>query len=200
MGSRQPLSVAGEPRGRPVPDGPVGDSDGRPSFREVFDGHFWYVLNSLRRLGVRAPDLKDLTHDAFIVVARRLGDYDPARPIRPWLFGIAFRVASDYGRLARHKREALVDQMPDIADPTPDAEAAIEAQEARALVVAALGTLEMGRRAVLVMHDIDGATMPEIAAALSLPLDTGYSRLRLARKELQEAFERLRRRRGDHEP
>lgn len=164
-----------------------------PTFHNVFKDHFAYVWHSLRRLGVRAGDLEDVSHDAFIVVERRLRDYDPERPIRPWLFGIAYRVAVGHLRLARHRREELRGDLESHAvDDRPDAHEALEAREARELVLDALDGLDTDRRAVLVMHDIDGFGMPEIAGELGIPLDTGYSRLRLARADFKAAVKRLR--------
>jgi RNA polymerase sigma-70 factor (ECF subfamily) len=159
-------------------------------FKAVFEAEFGYVWNTLRRLGVRAADLPDLTHDVFVTFHRTLDKYDAARPLRPWLFGIAFRSASDYRRLARHRREEL-DSSPDPPDSTPDAERLAALREARSLVLCALERMEHDRRAVFVMHEIDGVGMPEIAAALEIPLNTGYSRLRLARSEFARAVAEL---------
>ena len=55
-----------------------------------------------------------------------------------------------------------------------------------------LDGLELDRRAVLVMHDIEGHPVPEVAAALTIPIATAYSRLRLAREDVAAAIKRLR--------
>jgi RNA polymerase sigma-70 factor (ECF subfamily) len=157
----------------------------------LYKQEFGYAWRTLRRLGVRESDLADIAHDFFIVVFRHLSDYDPSRPVRPWLFGIAFRVVSDYRRSARITREALGDD-PEIADRAPPVDEQIAERQARAVVMAVLDTLELDRRAVLVMHDIDGHPVPEIAAALAIPVATAYSRLRLAREDLAAAIKRLR--------
>ena len=60
----------------------------------------------------------------------------------------------------------------------------------------ALETLDLERRAVIVMHDWDGEPMPEVARALGIPLNTAYSRLRLARQDLGVAVKRVSRTRG----
>jgi len=52
--------------------------------------------------------------------------------------------------------------------------------------------MAIDKRAVLVMHDMDGVAMPKIAEALSIPLNTAYSRLRLARQELERNVRELR--------
>jgi RNA polymerase sigma-70 factor (ECF subfamily) len=160
-------------------------------FQSLYKQEFGYAWSTLRRLGVRESDLPDLAHDLFIVVFRHLADYDPSRPVRPWLFGIAFRVVSDYRRSARFAREALGDA-PDVVDRAPPIDDQIAERQARAAVMRVLDALDMDRRAVLVMHDIDGHAVPEIAAALAIPVPTAYSRLRLAREDVAAAVKRLR--------
>lgn len=162
---------------------------------EVFRTHFKYVWNSLRRLDVRTADLEDLTHDVFIIVHRKAHHYDPARPLKPWLFGIAANCASDYRRKASNRREQLRDDT-EGTDESANAHDQLEAQQDRDLVLRALASIEESRRAVFVMHELDGISMPDIVQALEIPLNTGYSRLRLARGEFTAAVQRLRPKRG----
>ena len=162
----------------------------RPKVSEVFQAEYSYVSNTLRRLGVREADLEDVAHEVFLAVHRRLSTYDPSRPLRPWLFGIAFRAASDYRRLARHHRE-VSDEHIDVADDAPGADDHVFARQARELVGKALDVLDLDKRAVLVMCDIDGHSVPEIAAALNIPLNTAYSRLRLARAQFTSVITAL---------
>lgn len=63
--------------------------------------------------------------------------------------------------------------------------------EDRRLVTRALDAIAIERRAVFVMHDMDGIAVPEIARVLEMPLNTAYSRLRLARDEFRDAIRRL---------
>ncbi len=67
------------------------------------------------------------------------------------------------------------------AQSDPRADDLLVARQEQNLVIGALATMEEDRRAVLVMHDLDGHSMPVIAEALGLLLNTAYSRLRLAR-------------------
>ncbi|MEZ4269690.1 MAG: sigma-70 family RNA polymerase sigma factor [Myxococcota bacterium] len=160
-------------------------------FRATYEAELDYVWRTLRRLGTRERDLEDLTHDVFVAVWRTLDRYDRERPIRPWIFGIAFRVVSDYRRRARFSREIPSDRE-DAVSPGPSPHAGAEAAEDRALVIAALGALPLEQRAVFVLSAIDGQAMPEIAAALGVPENTCYSRLRLAKKRFADAVRRLR--------
>jgi RNA polymerase sigma-70 factor (ECF subfamily) len=161
----------------------------------VFDENFDYVWNTLRRFGVREADLEDLVQDVFLKIHVRSADYDAARPLRPWLFGFAYRVAADYRRLARHRVEAHHASGEVAASETPVDER-IEAHEERALVRQALESVDLDRRAVLILHDLDDVSVPEIADSLGIPLNTAYSRLRLARAEFASAAKRLRKSRG----
>lgn len=166
-----------------------------PDLAAIFDENFDYVWATLRRLGVRNADREDLVHEVFLKVNGRLADYDAARPMRPWLFGFAYRVAADYHRLARHRVEVIGGPSdPSSADVPADERVA--ALEERELLHAALDALDLDRRAVLVMHDLDEVPMPLIAQQLGVPLDTAYSRLRLARKQLAGHVLRLRVARG----
>ena len=166
-----------------------------PDLTALYRAEFPYVWHSLRRLGIPSRDLEDLAHDVFVVVQQRLGDFDASRPVKPWLFGIAFRVASRFLRRAGHRREVL-DDPPDAPGAERPADQALEDEEARRLVLRALGMLDVDKRAVLVMHDLDGHPMPEIASALSIPLNTAYSRLRLAREDFTRAVLEVRSKRG----
>ncbi len=163
----------------------------RPDFTTIFQTECSYVWNTLRRLGVQERDLEDVAHDVFVAVHRKLDNYDPARPLKPWLFGIAFRVASDYRRLARHRRE-LMDDGFEAVDDRPSVDDQIATEQARKLVLDALEALDLDKRAVFVMHELDGHAMPAIAAALGIPVNTAYSRLRLAREAFAVAVKRIR--------
>jgi len=170
-----------------APPRPAGGTD-LPS---IYRSELAYVWKTLRRLGAPPADLEDLAHDVFVVVHRHLADYDPTRPLRPWLFGIAVRVFSDHRRVGRNARESPGHSLEAI-DAGPSVEERLEGQEARALLMTALDALELEQRVVLVMHDLDEQSIPEIAAALAIPLNTAYSRLRLARAAVVARIARLR--------
>jgi RNA polymerase sigma-70 factor (ECF subfamily) len=176
----------------------LSDAERRQRFRAVFAREFDYVWASLRRLGVHPRDLDDVAQDVFVRVFRRIDECDPQRPIRPWLFAFAFRIASDWRRLARHRVEVLgVDG--EAAAPQGCADELLARAEEVELVLRALDAIEIGRRAVFILYELDGCPMKDIAASLGIPLFTGYSRLRLARKEFTTAVRRLRPKEGQDE-
>jgi RNA polymerase sigma factor (sigma-70 family) len=154
----------------------------------AFETEFDYVYRALKRHGVNPADAEDLAQEVFLVMWRRWADYDTTRPLRPWLAGIAFKVAHDYRR--RSGRE-VPGGLVDAEDQAPGAEEHLASARARTLVLRALGSLPEKQRTIIVMHDLDGASMREIADILSVPLFTAYSRLRSARQAFAKSVRRL---------
>lgn len=155
-------------------------------FTRMFRQEVGYVWHCLRRLGIPERDLEDAVQDVFVVIHRHLADYDPSRPLRPWVCGIAYRVASDYRRRAPVRREVLADP-PETSAEGGNPEMLAVDQDARRLVHAALAELPFEQRCVLVLHDLEGHSMPELVTVLEAPLATLYSRLRLARERFANA-------------
>jgi RNA polymerase sigma-70 factor (ECF subfamily) len=169
------------------------DAARRPeAFEHLYRREFDYVWQVLRSLGVRAQELPDVTQDTFVTVYARLHTYDPARPLRPWLFGVAFRVALKHWRRVRH-RETPTHEV-DALDQKPGAdEQMIEhetADEVTARVEKALACLDYERRAVLVAHDFEGISGTDIAIELGLSQKNVYYRLKTAREQFVAALRR----------
>ncbi len=165
------------------------------TFAELYEREVDYVYATLQRLRVPAADLPDVVHDVFLVVHARLHTWDRSRPVRPWLFGIALRVVSDLQKSARVRREVL-EPPAELADPAVPVDDQLARKQDRELVHRALGTLELEFRAVFILHELDGVSIPEIAEPLSVSVNTLYSRLRIARKKFAEAIRREQLRRG----
>lgn len=156
----------------------------------MYKAEVGFVYNRLWRLGIAERDLEDKVHDVFLVAHRRLASHDRSQPIRPWLAAISVRVAMDHHRLACNRREVLHDGV-EAVDQAPGPDSALQQKEARDLVLLALEELPIEQRAVFVLKEIEGFSMPEIAEMLEAPLNTLYSRLRLARDRFCAAIKRL---------
>ena len=159
-------------------------------FAAIYHREFAYVWHTLRRLGVPHRELADVAQNVFIIVYSRFDFYDPSRPLRPWLFGVSFRVAADYMRLARHAREMVRDDI-EVAYGGPAADEVMAQHEEETILREALQAIDLDRRAVLVAHDFDGTTGPDIAEALGIPLKTMYYRLRTGREQFIAAVRRI---------
>jgi RNA polymerase sigma-70 factor (ECF subfamily) len=177
-----------EPEQRSTPgDYPV------PSFARVYNEYFGFVWSCVRRLGVGADELDDVVQDVFIVIHARLSTLQQPESIRSWIYGITRRTASTYHRAKRAKmaNSSALDAQTDLQYPQPPSphELAEQSDQVR-LLWELLAKLDPAKREVFVLADLDDMTVPEIASALAIPLNTAYSRLRIARQELEEALAR----------
>src|SRR5436190_6983803 len=155
---------------------------------EAFDTELDYLFQTLRRLGARPREIEDLAQEVFLVLHRNWPTLDTTRPLRPYLFGVAFRVVCAHRR--RRAREIPFATV-DAEDGAVSPEGALQSKESVAVLLAALDQLPLARRAVLVMHDLDGVPVADVAERLSLTRFGTYARLRKARKELATAVRRL---------
>ena len=155
---------------------------------EAFLGELDYVHRTLRRLGTSPSETEDLAQDVFLALRSCWARYDRGRPLRPYLFGIAFRIAFAHHRKSNREVAFAVVEVSDTGSGPDDA---LQSKQARALVLAALEHIPLPRRAVLLMHDLDDVSVEDVAAALGIPKFTVYSRLRKARREMETAVRRL---------
>jgi RNA polymerase sigma-70 factor (ECF subfamily) len=140
-------------------------------------------------LGASAADADDLCQEVFVVVHRRLSEIDTSRPLRPWIYGVALRVASEHRRQRRLLHTSL-HEAEDIGSPATQYDA-VEHRQARDDLRAAIDRLDEPKREVFVLHELEELKMSEIAEALSCPIQTAYSRLHAARNEVKAFFTRL---------
>ncbi len=157
----------------------------RPEFERVFTEEAAYVGRTLRYLGVHDAHVEDLAQEVFLVVHRRLSEFDGGS-LRAWVRQICVHTASNYRRSIRRRPEDAVAE-PDSAIPAPQHEEA-ESAQVRGRLLHALDALPDDQRAVFVLFEIEGLTMSETAVAAGCPLQTAYSRLYSARSKLQDVL------------
>lgn len=155
------------------------------TFEQAYDVHFHFVWRTLRRLGVPAADLPDVTQEVFLVVHRRLPYFEQRSRMTTWLFTICLHAARDRRRKA-HVRHEIPHAELEAEDPSQSPASRLERSDDLALFEAGLGNMNLDQRAVFLLFEIEGERSDDIARALRIPLGTVYSRLRLAR----EAFRR----------
>lgn len=156
-----------------------------PSFAEVYREHAAFVRRSLRHMDVLSAGLDDVLHDVFLVVHRRLDDYDGRSSMRSWLYGVARRVALHHRR--RGARRVRREHHAPVPVPQAQPDDVLARREAAQWVEAFVATLPPDQRAVFVLCEVEGLPAPEVAAATGGKLNTVYSRLRLARRRFERA-------------
>jgi RNA polymerase sigma-70 factor (ECF subfamily) len=159
----------------------------------IHAAHADFVWSTLQRFGVRDADLEDALQEVFIVVHRRLDSYDGTSKITTWLYGIAMRVAAAFRRRAHVRRERAVEDVPEGDDESLSPEELASRQQARATLNEILDAMDLDRRAVFVMFEVEEMSCEEIAAIVGIPVGTVYSRLHKARKEFAAAVEKKKR-------
>lgn len=158
-----------------------------PRFDEVFRLHAPLVWRALRRLGVRESDVEDLCQEVFVVVHRKLPEFEARAKLSTWVYGICVRVASDHRKRAHMRHESSSDLMPEGRQSASQLQEIAQAQ-ARVLLDAVLAELDEDKRAVFVLYEIEELPMAEVALAVGTPLQTAYSRLHAARKLVTESI------------
>lgn len=191
MNSRDGSGGAGEPSALSLASATVAASPEpglcRPRLAEVYNEHYDFMWRSLRRLGVDAADAEDAVHDIFLVVARRLAEFEGRSSLRTWLFAIAMRVAQS----RRRDRQREVHHLERYEAVAPrEGEDPWTRRDVRVTLHQLLDTLEEDQRVVFIMIELENMTAPEIAAVLELKVPTVYSRLRLAREGMRRAVAR----------
>ena len=165
----------------------------------IHAAHADFVWATLQRFGVRDADLEDMLQEVFIVVHRRLDSFDGVSRITTWLYGICMRVAAAHRRKAHVRRERAVEEVPEenmdrTGQESPE-EAAMRKQ-GRERLEEILDSMDLERRAVFVMFEVEELSCDEIAALSGVPVGTVYSRLHKARKEFESALSRIKARDG----
>jgi RNA polymerase sigma-70 factor, ECF subfamily len=165
------------------------------TFDAAYQQYAPFMWRAACRLGVPASAVEDVVQDAFLVVHRRLPEFEERTSIRAWLFAILVRVVRDHRRAARRKgggatvdadAAALVDTS------TPSPLESTERNEAVRELYRILDAMEDGRRDVFVLVELEGLTVPEASHALSANVNTVYWRLRSARRDFEKILGRRR--------
>lgn len=155
-----------------------------PDFARLFDEYAPFVLRVMRHLGVADGDVQDQCQEVFVAVFQSLSHFEGRSSLRTWIYGVCRRVASNHRRRAYVRRERAVAELPERSDPNSLIEHNQSIQELAHL----LDTLDEAKREVFVLYELEELTMKEVAEACECPLQTAYSRLHAARRQLLEAY------------
>ena len=164
---------------------PMEDTAPALSFDDVYASHVGFVWRVLRACGVPPEQVEDAAQDVFVVVHRRLRDFEGRSSITTWLFAIARKVA------ARHRRRTTAPTEP-VAElaVAPDPFDQVVRSEAAATISAILDRMDEDQRLVFALVEIEQLSVADVARMLDINPNTAHSRLRLARAEFAAAVRR----------
>jgi RNA polymerase sigma-70 factor (ECF subfamily) len=164
-----------------------------PSFKSIYAQYFDFVWSSARRLGVGPAAMDDIVQETFMVIHRKIHTLQQPESLRSWIYSIVRRTVSGHYRSQRSfdASEAALAYIAGVQMRTQltPLDLAEQNEEAK-LLWDLLDEIEPLKREVLVLVEIEGMTAPEVAAALEIPLNTAYSRLRAGRLAFDAALER----------
>jgi RNA polymerase sigma-70 factor (ECF subfamily) len=152
----------------------------------LFDTHHQRLYRLARRLSGCSEDARDLVQETFLRAARSPASVPDGQPNQEaWLVRVLINISRDrWRRIAVHRQGVLhgrVEPSADSSNPEP-------ALVAKALVQHALATLPPRRRAILVMYELEGATIPAIASMLGVAAVTVRWHLSMGRREMARAL------------
>jgi RNA polymerase sigma-70 factor, ECF subfamily len=158
---------------------------------EIYTQYVSFVWRNLRRMGVEEASVEDAVQDVFLVVHRRLAEFQARSQLRTWLFGIVLHVAQSHRRSVRRRQTRLVQAEPvdlDAATAEEDGPMELMAQrQASALLHRLLERLDDDKRAIFVLVELEQMSVREAAEALGVNYNTAFSRLRAARAAFETA-------------
>ena len=167
-----------------------------PSFQEVYAAYFGFVWRTAANRGIPRAALDDVTQEVFIVVDRKLHEFEGRSSLRTWIAAIVRRVVSDYIK-KRGNRPAGDETLEH--EPVGQADAQrLEQNAALELLDALLAKMSEDQREVFVLHEIEELSGAEIAEVTGVNENTVWTRLRAARRIFQEGVSRQRAR-GERE-
>jgi RNA polymerase sigma-70 factor (ECF subfamily) len=171
-----------------------GSSDGQLSFERVYDDFFDFVYRCARRLGVPPSAADDVVQEVFVVLHRRLPEYDGRATLQSWVYGILANTVRDYRRSFRRKQAPLLvaerDEQLGPASSTASPERRIQLKQDLELLTQLLDELPEEQRELIVLSELEQMSVPEICACIGGNSNTVYSRLRVARDALKTRLSR----------
>lgn len=160
------------------------------TLEEVYREHFRFVWRALRRLGIPESDAQDATQEVFMVVHRKLSDFEGRSQMTTWLFGICLRVVRNRKRKSSNRYEIQDETVAERPDDTANPDAETERRRGLARLEAILESIDLDQRVVFILFELEGMSGEEIAELLQIPPATVHSRLRLARESFRLALAR----------
>jgi RNA polymerase sigma-70 factor (ECF subfamily) len=170
--------------------------DATQATASAYREHADTVWGLLGRLGVAPEDREDALQEVFLVVHRGWARFEGRSALATWIHGITVRIAIAHRRRRGNasRRTTALDRDPVASDPDPHE--GLERLDAARVLDRLLDELELDKRTVFVLSDVQGLTVPAIAEMLALNVRTAYSRLRVARADFDRALQRWQARRA----
>jgi RNA polymerase sigma-70 factor, ECF subfamily len=155
------------------------------AWRQLYDRHFGKVARLVRALGIVDGEADDLSQEIFLIVYRHLGSFRGEARLSTWIHRLATREAIRYAKRRRMKR-ALLDMLRRTEHPALPRDWSENQAARRQYLNQLLARLSPERRLALVLFEIEGRPVEEIAEACGCAVNTVWTRIHRARAQLEE--------------
>lgn len=163
-----------------------------PELSSVFRQYGEPIRRYVESLVRNAAEAEEIAQETFLRAHRKLHSLEDPDKLSPWLYRIATNLSYDSLRRSgrRPPTDSLSDEQPDVepVEPGPRLDRLIEQREMSSCVREYIEKLPDSYRAVILLHDLEGLSNPEIAELLGISLATAKIRLHRARKKLRDAL------------
>lgn len=167
-------------------------------FQSVFSEFQKPVYNYVLRMVKDQPLAEELTQDIFVKLYHSLSGFRGDSKVSTWVFRIATNACLDHFRSRSHKKHEQTDllspddllksALPETEQKLPTAEEELINLEMSSCVRGYIDDLPEDYRAVILLHDLQGLTNPEIAKITGITLENVKIRLHRARRKMKEVF------------
>jgi len=166
----------------------------RRAFQQLFSEYKGFVLKVTVQLLGSTDNAEELVQDTFIAIARSIVKFEGKSLLSTWIYRITYTTVMQHIRQKGYQKNSAVGVDHDQIDSFHDeagatAETDLHHKRQSQALHRALMRLEEKKRAVIVLHDIEGRTMQEIADKVGIALGTVQSRLFHARREMREKLQ-----------
>jgi RNA polymerase sigma-70 factor (ECF subfamily) len=155
------------------------------AWRALYDRHFTRVLRLLHALGITDAEADDLCQEIFLIIYRHLRSFRGEARLGTWVHRLATREAFRYVK-RRRMRRALVSLLAREQPPPVPRDWAENEAARRQYLGQLLSRLPPERRLALVMFEIDGRSVEEIAEQCGCAVNTVWTRIHRARVQLEQ--------------
>lgn len=158
---------------------PAETTNAPPSFEQVYASCFDLVWRLAAHRRVPAGQLDDAVQEVFVVIHRKLPEFEGRSSVRTWVAVIAKRTIRDFTRKRAHR--ASGEELPLLATDTPDPADALERRQALAVLDEALESMSEEQREAFLLCELEGMSSREVALETGTNDNTIRTRLRSAR-------------------
>jgi RNA polymerase sigma-70 factor, ECF subfamily len=155
------------------------------AWRALYDRHFGKVARLVHALGITDSEADDLSQEIFLIVYRHLGSFRGEARLATWIHRLATREAIRHAKRRRLKR-ALIDMWRRALSPPLPRDWGENEAARRQYMNQLLSRLPPERRLALVLFEIEGRPVQEIAELCGCAVNTVWTRIHRARTQLEE--------------